>query len=71
MKRNTMNYFEKYPIIVLMLIMILYFSVLHALNDTATIEIIDGKEYVTAINGKDINPRRPNRYDIELIWEYK
>jgi hypothetical protein len=66
-----MNLIEKHPMLSLLFVMILTLSTLHALNDTATIEIIDGKEYITAINGVDIDPRRPNRYDIELIWEYK
>jgi len=64
-------FLEKHPILALLLVSVLTFSALHALNDTATIEMIDGKEYVTAINGKDCDPRRPNRTDIELIWEYK
>lgn len=66
-----MNFIERHPIVTLILIVILCFTALNVLNDTATIETIDGKPYVTAINGKDIEPRRPNRSDLELNWEYK
>jgi len=65
-----MNFFERHPLVGLFLASVLCFSALHALNDTATIEIIDGQEYIVAINGKYVEPRRPNRYDIELNWEY-
>jgi len=66
-----MNFMERHPMVSLFLVFVLCFTALNALNDTATIETIDGKQYVTAINGKDIDPRRPNRYDIEFNWEYK
>jgi hypothetical protein len=46
-------------------------TLLHATNSVATIEVIDGKEYITAIDGKEVMPRSPNRTDVELIWEYK
>jgi hypothetical protein len=61
---------EKNPGKFLLIGIVLCYSLLYATSSVATIEVIDGQEYVVAIDGKDIDPRKPNRYDIEMIWEY-
>jgi len=66
-----MNFMERNPIKSLLIVSVLMFSALQAITDTATIETIDGVQYVTEINGEAIDARRPNRYDLELNWEYK
>ena len=69
-----MNSFERFintnPIKSLFIALVVMVALLHATNSTATIEMIDDKPWVIAIDGKSVTPRPANRYDIELNWEY-
>ena len=62
---------ERHPIITLLIAFLVMITALQAITDTATVEVINGTQYITEINGEAIDPRRPNRYDTELHWEYK
>jgi len=64
------RFINKNPGKTLLITMVLLFGALHATNSTATIEMIDDKPWVIAIDGKSVTPRPANRYDIELNWEY-
>jgi len=64
------RFINKNPGKTLLIAMVLLFGALHATNSTATIEMVDGKPWVIAIDGKSVTPRPANRYDIELNWEY-
>lgn len=66
-----MNIIERNPGKALLVAIMLCYSVLYFTSEVATIETIDGVQYVTAIDGKQINPRQPNQYDLEMRWEYK
>lgn len=66
-----MNSLQKHPIRSLLILLFLAFVVLQVITQTATIEVIDGKEYVTAIDGKPVEPRRPTADDLDLKWDRK
>ena len=63
------NYLEKNPLLVLIIALVTMFILLDANTQTATIEKIDGKDWITAIDGKPLEfPRRPSRDDLDLKW---
>lgn len=64
-------FIDKNPGKIALIGLLLCLVLLYVTRSTATIEIIDGKQYVIAIDGKSIDPRIPNRYDIDLHWEIK
>lgn len=69
--RNLAIFIETNPVKFLLAAFIFCWGILYMTNSVATIEKIDGTDYVVAIDGKPVMPRRPNRNDIALRWEYK
>lgn len=62
---------QAHPIRFLLVVIFIAGITLHLTAETATIEMIDGKEYVTAIDGKQVEPRRPTVDDLDMKWDRK
>jgi len=63
-------FLERNPGKALLIVIVLMYSALYFTSEVETIEKIDGKDYVIAIDGKEIDPRPVNKYDLETRWVY-
>jgi len=55
-----------------LLLLIVLLVIMDLTSDVVIIEVINGKEYIVAINGKELEiPRTPTPLDLDKYWIYR
>lgn len=67
-----MRHIDRYFFLYGSFLVIILITIMNLISDVATIEVINGKQYVVAINGEDLEfPRTPTPVDLDLHWVYR